>query len=169
MTQIDIAPTAPAVEISPAADSGEAQLTYEVGALWQAHAQAQTTLTKSRQEMKVIRDDLSCRLYELKSVLSRPGRGGTWSRFLATGKIPRSSADRLVRAHEKTLAPQAGNCASEQISESVEVTVRKYLHASWPRMSRVLTSPELVEVFIAELRSRVDKFFSTTPSPSSGS
>lgn len=144
--------------INPAATNpDEVHLINEVGTLWQAHEQAQTTIKKSRGEMKVIRADLSQRLYELKSVLSRPGRGGAWSSFLVTEKIPRSSADRLVRGHERTLIPQAVNCAAEQIPESTEVIVHKYLHALWPRMSRVLTNPESIELFIDELRSRAGK------------
>jgi hypothetical protein len=162
-------PTTHLVVIPPATDPNEAQLTKEVGVLWQVHSQAQISLSKSRGEMKVIRADLSQHLHQLKAALSKPGRGGAWSSFLAMEKIPRSSADRLVRTHERTLAPQAGNCVTEHISEPAEVKVRRYVHAVWPKLSRILTTPSLVELFVDELQRRADKSFNTTPQVPSGS
>ena len=167
MTQAEVAPATSPVEIPPAADSDEAQLTREVGALWQMHAQTKATVIKSRAEMNVIRTDLSRRMHELKALLSKPGRGGAWSGFLAAEKISRSTADRLVRAHEKTLARQV-NCANEHITEPSEVIVHKYLHALWPKLSRVLTTQESVEMFVDELRSRAKKSFNTTPPAAAG-
>ena len=158
MTETEISIN-PAVEIVPTANSDEAQLTKEVGALWQVHAQVQTSLKKTRSEMKLIRANLSHRLHRLKATLSKPGRAGAWSSFLATEKIPRSTADRLVRAHATTLAPQTVNCTSEHIPEPVETNFHKYLHALWPKLSRVLTSQESVELFIDELRRRAEKSF----------
>ena len=58
------APTAPSTGTPVAADPSEAQLVNQVGTLWQVHSQAQSSLTKSRAEMKVIRGDLSRRLTE---------------------------------------------------------------------------------------------------------
>jgi hypothetical protein len=133
-------------------DCDEPQLLGEISDLWQIHAQTQGTLNKSREDIKRIRADLSERLHQLKAVLSRPGRGGAWSSFLGAQKIPRSTADRLVRGHEKTIAGQEGSCTTEQISEPDEVVVRRYCRGLWPKLSRVLTSNELVEVFVAELR-----------------
>jgi hypothetical protein len=63
-------------------DSAEAELTNEIGKLWQVHTEAQTSVRKSRDELKLIRTSLSRKLHELKAVLSRPGRGGAWSSFL---------------------------------------------------------------------------------------
>lgn len=167
---IETAPaaTAPSTVTPVAADTNEGKLIDEVGTLWKVHTEAQTAFTKSREETKLVRRDLSRRLYELKSVLSKPGRGGAWSSFLEAQKIPRSSADRLARAHEKTLVPQA-NCTAEQIPASTEVIVHKYFHALWPRLSKVLTTQESVELFICELRSRTDKLFSAAPPATSGS
>jgi len=152
-------PTMHLVVTPTATDPGEAQLANDVGNLWQIHSQAQSLLTKSRAEMKMIRGNLSHRLYELKSVLARPGRAGAWSSFLAAEKIPRSSADRLVRAHAKTLSIERNNCLSEHITEPVEATVRRYLLGLWPRLSRVLTTPEGIEIFIIELRQIAEKSF----------
>jgi hypothetical protein len=140
-----------AVMQAPTASEHDEQLIVEISDLWQIHAQTQGTLKKSREDIKRIRADLSERLHQLKAVLSRPGRGGAWSSFLGAQKIPRSTADRLVRGHEKTIAVKEGNCTTEQISEPDEV-VRRYCRGLWPKLSRVLTSNELVEVFVAALR-----------------
>jgi hypothetical protein len=140
------------VEAPAAPELNEPQLIGEISDLWQVHTQTQGALRKSREDIKQIRADLAKRLHELKAVLSRPGRGGAWSSFLETQKIPRSTADRLVRGHEKATTVQEGNCPGEQISEPDEVVVRRYCRALWPRLSRVLTSTRLVELFINELR-----------------
>jgi hypothetical protein len=140
------------MEAPTTSELDEPQLIGEISDLWQIRTQTQGALRKSQAEMKQIRTDLSKRLHELKAVLARPGRGGAWSSFLGAQKIPRSTADRLVRGHEKTIAGQEGNCPTEQISEPDEVVVRRYCRGLWPKLSRVLTSNELVEVFVASLR-----------------
>jgi hypothetical protein len=140
------------MEVPTPSEHDEPQLIGEIGDLWQSHARTQGTLKKGREEIKRIRADLSERLHQLKAVLSRPGRGGAWSSFLETQKIPRSTADRLVRAHEKATIVQEGNCPSEQISEPPQVVVGRYCRRLWPRLSQVLISKELVEFFINELR-----------------
>jgi hypothetical protein len=143
----------------PVVDIAELKLVSEVESLWLVHSNAKTSLHQSRDELKRIRTDLSQRLYQLKSVLSRPGRGGAWSSFLAAQKIPRSTGDRLVRAHEKALSRDGNNCASEQIQEPIEVVVHRYVRALWPKLSKILTSPESVQVFIAELNRTAEKSF----------
>jgi hypothetical protein len=141
-----------AVMQSPATpEHDEPQLIGEISDLWRIHAQTQGALKKSREDIKQIRTDLAKRLHELKAVLSRPGRGGAWSSFLETQKIPRSTADRLVRGHEKMMVRQEGNCPTEQIPEPDEVVVRRYCRGVWPRLSRVLTNADLVEIFVVEL------------------
>ena len=139
------------LEAPAASEHDEPRLIGEISDLWQVHTQTQGALRKSREEIKQIRAELAKRLHELKSVLSRPGRGGAWSSFLQTQKIPRSTADRLVQGHQKTIAGQEGNCPTEQIPESAEVVARRYCRGLWPRLSRVLTNADLVEIFIAEL------------------
>jgi hypothetical protein len=124
-----------------------------------AHTEAQGSVRKSREELKEIRANLSERLHELKSVLSRPGRGGAWSSFLETQRIPRSTADRLVRGYEKTVGTEEKSCTTEQIPEATEVTVRRYMQGLWPRLSRVLATRESVELFIAVLRETAEKSF----------
>jgi hypothetical protein len=139
----------------------ETGLINEVGSLWRVHCSAFASLNKSRKELKALRRNLASKLYELKSVLSRPGRAGAWSSFLASEGMPRSTADRLVRAHEKTITREQGNCTTEQITEPAEVVARRYLRGLWPKLSRVLTTPEAVEVFVVELWNRAQAAFAT--------
>jgi ABC-type hemin transport system substrate-binding protein len=106
-----------AVEVLEVDNSSEAELVNEVGELWQVHNKAKTSLHQTRDELKRIRTDLSERLHAIKCVLVRPGRGGAWSSFLQSQTIPRSTADRLVRRHEKTTMADGKNSANEQISE----------------------------------------------------
>jgi len=155
---IDVVNTA-VMEASTTSELEEPQLVGEIGDLWQLHAQTQGTLQKSREEIKRIRADLSERLHQLKAVLSRPGRGGAWSSFLGAQKIPRSTADRLVRGHEKTIAVNEGNCTTEQISEPDEAVVRRYCRGLWPKLSKVLTNTDLMEVFVGELRLTAKRTF----------
>jgi hypothetical protein len=139
----------------------EVQLTEEIDQLWNAHSRAQGSLRKSREDAAKIRADLSVRLHQLKKVLSRPGRGGAWFSFLKAQAIPRSTADRLVNAHQKTISGVDGNCptgASEK-HEPMEVVVHRYLNGLWPKLSRVLTTREHVEMFIAALTNIAEKSF----------
>jgi hypothetical protein len=152
------------MEAPTASEVDEPQLIGEISDLWRIHVQTQGALRKSREDIKQIRSDLAKRLHELKAVLSRPGRGGAWSSFLETQKIPRSTADRLVRGHEKTIAGQDGNCTTEQISEPNEVVVRRYCRGLWPRLSRVLTNADLVELFVIELWRTAESAFDSVSS-----
>lgn len=142
-----------------AADPAEAQLTTEVRDLWKSHNQARGVVRKSREELKVIRTTLAERLHELKGILCRPGRGGAWSAFVEAHQIARSTADRLVACHEKAVAVEDGNCPSEQIQEPTDVIIRRYVAGWWPKLRKVLTTPEAVDIFIAALRDAAEKSF----------
>jgi hypothetical protein len=159
MIEAEIVPRIAALEVPAVIDGAEEQLVDEIGNLWQVHSQAQTSLRKTRNELRLTMTDLSQRLFELKSVLSRPGRGGAWSSFLQAKKIPRSTADRLVRNHAKTISADPDSCTTEHIKEPTEVVVCRYFHALWPKLSKVLKTHEAVEVFVAELRYKAETAF----------
>jgi hypothetical protein len=74
-------------------------------------------------------------------------------------KIPRSTADRLVRGHEKTISADPNNCTIEQIPDPTEVVVNRYVYALWPRLSRVLTTREAVQVFTVALHRIAERSF----------
>ena len=82
----------------------EQRLADEIGQLWEGHAQAKTTVTKTKEELKAIRELLSERLYELKQLLARPGRCGQWSSWLKERKISRAAPgpqSEVDRAHTR--------------------------------------------------------------------
>jgi hypothetical protein len=91
-------------------------------------------------------------------VLSRPGRGGAWSSFLKAKKIPRSTADRLTRNYQKTIAAALGSWSSEQIKEPTAVVINRYFYALWPKLSKVLKTREAVEDVVAALRYKTESF-----------
>lgn len=155
---IDVVPAKTILGGQTLHDSAEAQLANKVGELWKVHVQASSALGKTREGLKRIRIHLARRLYDLKGVLSRPGRDGQWSSFLSVQGIPRSTADRLVRSHEQTLAPTGTNCPTGAI-ETIEVTILRQVRALWPRLSRMLTTPETVELFVSQLKRAADEAF----------
>jgi hypothetical protein len=101
----------------------EQHLATQIGELWSIHTQAQAAAVQSKEHLSQIRHQLGERLYEVKKLVARPGRGGGWSAFLAARGIPRASADRYVQRYEKRLHPDS-NCLHESI-ESTELAVRK--------------------------------------------
>lgn len=137
----------------------EAQLKREVDALWQDHKQAKSSARKTNKELKLLRDNLARKLHELKNVLSRPGCKGEWSSFLDSHSIARTTANRLVDAHEKLITPAPSNSPSGTTVEPMEVVVRRCLDLYWKRLSPVLSTPEAVELFIDGLRRLAERSF----------
>jgi hypothetical protein len=144
-------------DTSTGIEATEAQLTSRICELWRVHVKANIAIGETREGLKRIRIQLSRRLHELKGILSRPGRGGEWSAFLASSGIPRSTADRLVRAHEGTLTPKSENCTTGATDEPIEATIQRQVRTLWPRMSQVLTTRESVEMFITEFRAIAER------------
>jgi hypothetical protein len=160
--------TVQTLDVTAIDNSSEHELTNEVAGLWLSHNETKTSLHHTRDELKRIRTDLSQKLYDLKAVLSRPGRGGAWSSFLVSQDIPRSSADRLVRGHAKTISTDPDSCSGDQIiPETNEVVVHRYARAIWPKLSRILNTRESVQLFTSELHRISEKSFSDMRSVSS--
>lgn len=157
------------VVVPSSSDPTEAQLEKEVEALWQAHNRAKSSARKTTKNLKLIRDDLARALHALKNALSRPGCKGEWSSFLGNHTISRTTADRLVSAHEKSIGQPESNCTTGAIEEPTDVVVHRYLHGLWPKLSLVLTSREHVEVFIAALTNMAEKSFGADDEASSSS
>jgi hypothetical protein len=133
----------------------EQNLATQIGELWSSHTQAQAAAVQSKEHLIQIRHQLGERLSEVKKLVARPGRGGGWSAFLAAQRIPRASADRYVQQYEKILHLDS-NCLHESI-ESTELAVRKLFAAVWPRLRRVITSREALDLFIQELTTAYDE------------
>jgi hypothetical protein len=169
--------TPPVVDTSAARSSEEELIVIEIAQLWtkhlaaqasfekntEEHTKAQGSFRKSRAELKDLRDKLSKLLHELKPLISRPGRSGGWSSFLVDQRIPRSTADGLIRKREKMLAANGeANCPSRQIVDSPETAIRRYLQGLWPKLSQVVNTPEELEMFITALKETAEKTFAAT-------
>jgi hypothetical protein len=148
LLEINYAPSTPARQ-------DEIQLTEHIISLWSFHAQARSSIGKSKEELNTIRLQLGERLSEMKSLLTTPGRGGQWYSYLREVKIPRATADRFVQRHEQSLAP--ANCLNESISQPTEEDVRKLVNSVWPKLQRTLTTRHTLELFIAEVTARFEE------------
>ena len=126
----------------------ENQLTEEISALWGTHVRLNADCKATAKELRRIRVSLAERLAAMKSLLSRPGRGGQWRGWLRERGIPRSTADRLVARHAETLCDHDGNVPTGAIPEPARSTAKKLAETVWPSLKRVLTTGESVVEFI---------------------
>jgi hypothetical protein len=153
-------PVTPPIAIDLAdPESNEAILAKEVEDLWRNHKQAKSSARKTSKELELIRVDLARALHSLKSVLAHPGCKGEWSSFLDSHSIARTTANRLVDAHQKLITPVASNCTTGATEEPMEDVVRRCLDRYWKKLNPVLTTPEAVEVFVTVLRETAEKSF----------
>jgi hypothetical protein len=139
----------PEAEPEPAiiedADAGEkSRLTEEIIGLWSQHLELSGTRKATARELRLIRNRLAERLYQVKTLLARPGRGGEWRGWLRERAIPRSTADRLVSRHAETLGNENGNVLSGAINEN-ENAVEPLVQSLLPRLKRTL--PDIPSVF----------------------
>jgi hypothetical protein len=135
---------------TPQADGpsqAESVLTDQIVQLWQVHRDYQTSIKHQTQEFRSLRAELGKHLAEMKQVLARPGRNGQWSAFLKQHQIPRATADRLVQKYERSLHPHA-NCLSEAISEPTEEEIQKLFFKIFPKLRRVLRTPQSLYRFV---------------------
>lgn len=132
------------------ADSAvENRLTEEVNMLWTEHIRAAGAKRATTSELRQLRARLAERLFEMKALLCRPGRGGEWRGWLSTVGIPRSTGDRLVERHAEILGVGTGNVLTEAATPEEEVA--KLIKALVPRLRRVLTSPQLAHQYVVGL------------------
>jgi hypothetical protein len=134
--------------ISPEADSvSEQELTNAITELWSIHVQAQTIVRKKKDELKLVRTNLAERLYTMKALLAKPGRGGQWSSFLIQHGISRTSADRLVTFHEKSINPD-GNSTSGAITDE---EIAKLAESVWAKLEKRLKGHSEKYLFFSRL------------------
>jgi hypothetical protein len=126
----------------------ETQLTQEISDLWSDHVRLSTSRKTTSKELRQIRASLAERLAAMKSLLSRPGRGGLWRSWLRERRIPRSTADRLVARHAETLCDDGENVPTGAISEPAKPTAEKLAETVWSSLKKVLTTGESVVEFI---------------------
>ena len=146
-----VIPEFPAVTESQA----EQELGEEIASLWSAHAGAKHAGKATNEELRSIRTKLGEQLCRMKEVLACPGRDGQWSSFLREHRIPRATADRLVARHLQSLNPEASRL-SEAIYEPTEEQVQKLFTSVWPKLRRVLSTPQNLYRFIDLLTASCD-------------
>jgi len=136
--------------VATAAEMGseeERMLAEEIARLWEVHVQAKGVVKKTKEELKAIRERLSKRLYEMKLLLSRPGRCGQWSPWLKERHISRATADRLVQRFAATLP--GFETPHEAISALPIDAAEELAKGLWPSLKKVLRTNESVIQFIA--------------------
>lgn len=126
----------------------ETQLTQEISVLWSDHVRLSANHKTTAKELRQLRAALAERLYAVKNLLARPGRGGEWRGWLRERAIPRSTADRLVSRHAETLGNENGNVLSGAIREG-EDAVEQLVQSLLPRLKRTLPDTQSVFKFIA--------------------
>ena len=127
----------------------ETQLTQEISTLWSDHVRLSANRRVTANDLRQIRASLAERLHEMKSLLSRPGRGGQWRSWLREKGINRSTADRLCDRHAETLG--IGNAPSEAITEPTVTAAEKLASVVWSRFRKVLVSDEVFIDFIGRI------------------
>jgi hypothetical protein len=147
------------VQAGAQGDDGEIenQLAEEITTLWGNHVRLSADRKTTAKELRQIRAALAERLYSMKSLLSRPGRGGEWRGWLRERKIPRTTADRLVARHAETVCADGDNVPSGAISKPTEADIIKSLYkVVWPHIDKALTTQRLVFMFLSGIAKGLD-------------
>jgi hypothetical protein len=126
----------------------EAELTQEISALWSDHVRLSANHKTTAKELRQIRAKLAERLYAIKQLLCRVGRGGQWRGWLKERHIPRSSADRFCERHAETLGIKNEIAPSGAINGG-EDTVEQLVQTLLPRLRPKLADAQAVFKFIA--------------------
>jgi hypothetical protein len=131
----------------------ETQLAAEINTLWSDHVRLSADRKVTSKELRLLRARLAQRLYEIKALLARPGRGGEWRGWLRERGIPRSSADRLVARFAESLGTdKQEELHTEAIPESPEDSAEKLATAVWSSsLRKVLVTGESVFQFLASI------------------
>ena len=137
--------------VQPDDGAVETQLTNQINTLWSDHLRLSADRRTTAVELRQIRAILAERLYEMKSRLCQPGRGGQWCSWLKERGINRSTADRLCDRHGETLGMENGVAPSEAISEPAEDSADKLAKSVWQRFGKLLTNDDAVIQFIGSI------------------
>lgn len=126
----------------------ETQLAAEISELWIQHTQLSGTRRITAKEFRLLRAKLAERLYGMKQLLCRVGRGGQWRGYLRQHHIPRTTADRLCERYSETLATESENAPTGAIN-GAEDTVEQLVQSLLPRLKRSLPDAPSVFRFLA--------------------
>ena len=135
-------------QTQPDESAVETQLTNQISSLWSEHNRLSADRKATAKDLRQIRAILAERLYDMKALLSRPGRGGQWRSWLKERGINRSTADRLVVRYAEAQGIENGNVHSGAISEPGEANAEKLAKDVWLRIGKLLATGESVVQFI---------------------
>lgn len=141
---------------APIDSEAESKLTAKIIELWAVQKDGKAVVKRTRAELKALKLELSANLYLMKSMLVGTGRGGGWASYLRAQSLPLTTADRLVAQHEATLAPPEEKLSTDELSTPTVDEIRRLAHKILPKVSRRLTTQELVYEFVHELVWHID-------------
>ena len=130
----------------------EFTLRNQVDQLWARHAEVNSTKKASAAELRVLRQELSERLYSMKALLCSSGRNSRWRGWLRERAIPRSTADRLVSRYAELLGDSA-NVLNGQLSPGA--AFEKLLNNTLKRLSESLNDDAAKYNFLRSLIERL--------------
>jgi len=147
-TETESVPAASTSTDSTGPSETEQQLAEEIRELWAAHADAKTSVVRTREELREIRKQLGERLCQMKQALVKPGRHGGWSSFLRAEGIAKATADRLVRRHQES-GGQQPNMVNEEVSTATGG--ERLFNSLLPRLKNNLTTSQSAYEFVLQL------------------
>jgi len=125
----------------------ESKLIKDAAAIWAKYRDAQSATKLGRVALKEAQTKLGETLSQLKSELSRVGRHGQWSAFLRKERLPRTTADRLIRNHTKSSQP-AANCTNGAISDPSDEKVDEYVRKRIDKFNAFVDTPRSAFRFV---------------------
>jgi len=126
----------------------ESKLSEEIATLWSAHRESKVVARRTKEELKALRRTLGERLWEMKSLLARSGRGGGWADYLRSQHLPRATAERYIKEHKSSLVSVEANRTNESISEPSEADIPEFASRLLPKLRKVLTTQEALFEFV---------------------
>jgi hypothetical protein len=132
-------------------DRQEVALVGEIQQLWSSHSLRAREMRKTRAEMKDYRNKLAERLSQYKDLLAHTGRSGKWTEFLRQGNIPRATADRYVKKWELSKSPKPEKRLTEAFPAPSKEEIAQMVKKLTPKLERVLTTPDSIALFMADL------------------
>jgi hypothetical protein len=128
-------------------------LSGEIIHLWFQRKSVRREMTSQETELSRIDGVLSGLMYEQKKRLSRLGRNGGWSKWLAQHKIPRATADRLCMEHVEFFGLQH-ELATRERPEPLEGNISLAACRTSDRLEQMLKSPRSRMMFLSGLADR---------------
>jgi hypothetical protein len=151
MVSNELNATLTVIESAPTEVEVESKLHSEILSLWISSQVGKAVARKSNEELRTLRLDLGSKLYQMKTILARTGRGGGWAAYLRAHGLPRASANRLVDRHQISLQPEIKRL-SGAIPETTAEDVTKLVRDLMPRLRRVLKTASWMEWFTVEVQ-----------------